>query len=72
MRNTTVYHSGGAGGLFLTQIDEDVLRLSVSSRIDDPALLRGRSSLIEGRQRAVHVVCVLLKKLRPLLDSELF
>ncbi len=54
---TAVYR--GAGGLFLTQIDEDVL--SGSGRIDDPALLRGRSSLIEGRQRAVHVVCVLLK-----------
>lgn len=67
-----IYRS--AGGLFLTQIDEDVLLLSVPSLIDDPAAaavgsLRGRAAagvsrsfLIEGRQRAVHVICVLLKK----------
>lgn len=59
----------GAGGLFLAQINADVLLISVSGLVDDPAvaLLRrgaaGRarlSSLVERRQRAVHVVRVLL------------
>lgn len=73
MMRSDIYRS--AGGLFLTQINADVLLSSVSSLVDDPAvaLLRGRaagrlrrSSLVERRQRAVHVISVLLKTLKRL------
>lgn len=68
MMRSDIYRS--AGGLLLTQINADVLLSSVSSLIDDQAVavapLRGRaagrvrrSSLVERRQRAVHVISVL-------------
>lgn len=61
----------GAGGVLLTQIYKDVLRLSDSRLINEPAiavaLVRGRAArwipfLIERHQRAVHVIRLLLKE----------